>query len=279
MSAWLAALLQTADSSFPTGAYAHSGGLETLAALGAVRDAVTLSAFLRTRVVPMLGDYELPYLRFAREAAGAGDLATLLALDREFGAGKLPREAREASTQIGTRRLQTLARVWPEFPAQSGVTAGEFAAAIAHGEADGHAAIVCGWQAHWLDVPEEAAMTAYFYGSLSGYCSAALKLIRIGQEGCQKVLHDALTLAAPTGARARTPGGVTRRWKSPRRATNGRSRGCSSPELLRKDLSRRVVIKIPYPVGVVVLRVGRVGIVVQRRVQAKVVEVREGERR
>ena len=107
MSAWLAALLQTVDSSFPTGAYAHSGGLETLAALGVVKDPHTLSVFLRERVVPMLGDYELPYLGFARAAAEAGNLAALLALDRELGAGKLPREAREASAQVGARRLQT----------------------------------------------------------------------------------------------------------------------------------------------------------------------------
>ncbi len=198
MSAWLAALLQTVDSSFPTGAYAHSGGLETLAALGVVKDPHTLSVFLRERVVPMLGDYELPYLGFAHAAAEAGNLAALLALDRELGAGKLPREAREASAQVGARRLQTLARVWPD------ATAGEFAAAVARGEAAGHAAVVCGWQAHRFGVPVEAAMTAYLYGSLAGSCSAALKLIRIGQEGCQAVLRDALTLAAPTVARALT---------------------------------------------------------------------------
>ncbi len=198
MSAWLAALLQTVDSSFPTGAYAHSGGLETLVALGVVTDARTLSAFLRGRVVPMLSDYELPYLGFARAAAEAEDVAELLALDRELGAGKLPREAREASAQVGARRLQTLTRVW------TGAAAGEFSAAVARGEAAGHAAIVCGWQAHRLGVPTEAAMTAYLYGSLAGYCSAALKLIRIGQEGCQTVLRDALTLTAPTVARALT---------------------------------------------------------------------------
>ena len=201
---WLAALLQTADSAFPTGAYAHSGGLETLVALGVVRDARSLSAFLRTRVVPMSGDYELPYLRFAYEAAAAGDLAGLIALDRELAAGKLPRETREASTQVGARRLQTLARVWAAPTAETGVTAAEFAAAVARGEADGHAAVVCGWQAHQLRVPVEAAMTAYLYGSLSGYCSAALKLLRVGQEACQGVLREALALAAPAVARALT---------------------------------------------------------------------------
>ena len=200
-------MLQTVDSSFPTGAYAHSGGLETLVALGVVKDARTLSAFLRGRVVPMLGDYELPYLGFAH--AAAEDLAALLALDRELGAGKLPREARDASAQVGARRLQTLTRVWTDE------SAGEFAAAVARGEAAGHAAIVCGWQAHRLGVPVEAAMTAYLYSNLSGYCSAALKLIRIGQEGCQVVLRDALTLAAPTVARALTVAREDAGWCDP----------------------------------------------------------------
>ena len=62
-----------------------------------------------------------------------------------------------------------LARLFP-------VEAEAFGAAVARGEAEGHAATVCGWQAHRQGAPVEAAMTAYFYGSLAGYCSAALKL-------------------------------------------------------------------------------------------------------
>ena len=194
--------MQTADSLFPTGAYAHSGGLETLVALGVVNDARSLSAFLRGRVAPMLGNYELPDLGFALTAAHDGDLAALVGLDREYGAGKLPREAREASVQIGAQRLRMLART--QRADVGGVTAEVFAAAVARGEANGHAAIVCGLQAHRQGAPVDAAMTAYFYGSLSGYCSSALKLIRIGQEGCQGVLSEALALAAPTVAHALT---------------------------------------------------------------------------
>ena len=211
---WLPALLQTADSSFPTGAYAHSGGLETLVALGVVSDARSLSAFLRGRIVPMLGRYELPYLGFALRAAREGDLTALTACDREFGAGKLSRETREASVQVGAQRLRMLTRV-PPAPDVRGVTADAFAAAVARGEADGHAAIICGLQAHRQGAPAEAAMTAYFYGSLAGYCSAALKLIRIGQEGCQSVLGEGLALAAPTVAHALTVAREDAGWCDP----------------------------------------------------------------
>lgn len=195
---WIPGLLQTSDSLFPTGAYAHSGGLETLVELGVVKGAPSLSAFLRGRVVPALERFELPYLRFAQAAAQAGEVETLIALDREYGAAKLPRELREASAHVGAQRLRMLLRVMPSAEPVGRLTAAAFHDGIGRGEAAGHAAIVCGVQAGWLGIPADAAGAAYFYGSVSGYCSAALKLIRIGQEGCQAALADALTLAAET---------------------------------------------------------------------------------
>ena len=197
--AWLPALLQTSDSLFPTGAYAHSGGLETLVEWGVVRDAPTLAEFLRGHVVPSLARFDLPYLRFAHAAALAGDIETLTALDREVGAAKLPRETRDASAHVGSQRLRTLLKIVPIRPGASGrATATAFHECMARGEAAGHAAAVAGVQAAWLGVPAEAACAAYFYGSVSGYCSAALKLIRIGQEGCQAALADVSTLAEAT---------------------------------------------------------------------------------
>ena len=160
-----------------------------------MKDAPSLSAFLRGHVVPSLERFELPYLRFARAAATADDLDALTGLDREYGAARLPRETRHASAQVGTQRLRTLLKVLPGDGNPGGRTAAGFQERIAHGQAAGHAVIVSGVQAAWLGVPADAACAAYFYGSVSGYCSAALKLIRIGQEGCQAVLADALTLA------------------------------------------------------------------------------------
>ena len=177
---WLPWLLQTADALFPTGAYAHSLGFEESVRLGVVRDEATLGEFLRLQIVPALAQQELPYLRFACAARG---LEELCALDREIDAWKLAQETREASAQLGGRRLAALRKISED---------GEFAAfagAIAAGRARGHHLVVCALQSRAAGVPLEAALAAYFYQSLAAFCAAALKLIRFGQAGCQRVLR------------------------------------------------------------------------------------------
>lgn len=180
---WLAFLLQTSDPLFPTGAYAHSLGLEEMARLGVVRDEATLLDFFRGQVIPALANFELPHLRFARDAARAGDVQALCALDRELSAWKVAPELREASAQLGSRRLHALLQIDPcellqrcevELPWK-------------------HHLVIYG--AQMRDAPLDAALTAYLYQSLSGFCVAALKLIRIGQEGCQRALRAALAFA------------------------------------------------------------------------------------
>jgi urease accessory protein len=184
---WLAFVLQTSDPLFPTGAYAHSLGLEEIVPLGVVRDEKSLREFLQNQILPALAHHELPYLRFAREAAMAENVDELCALDREISAWKIPRELREASMQLGVRRLKMLAQIAPN----SAMTA--FANRIAAGDARGHHLIVCGLQ--FTAAPLDAALATYLYQTLAASCSAALKLIRIGQESCQRVLADCLKLA------------------------------------------------------------------------------------
>jgi urease accessory protein UreF len=54
ISAWLPQLLQTADPLFPTGAYAHSFGLEEMVRLGVVRDEAGLTSFMTDHLLPQL---------------------------------------------------------------------------------------------------------------------------------------------------------------------------------------------------------------------------------
>ena len=177
---WLPFLLQTADALFPTGAYAHSLGFEESVRLGVVRDEATLGEYLRTQIVPVQAEQELPYLRFAWEAR---DVAELCAIDREIDAWKLAQETRDASAQIGGRRLAALCKI------SEVAELIEFAEAIATGRARGHHLVVCAVQARAGDIPLAAALAAYLYQSVAAICAAAPKLIRIGQDGCQRVLR------------------------------------------------------------------------------------------
>jgi len=179
-SEWLPLLLQTSDPLFPTGAYAHSFGLEEMVRVGVVKNEETLRHFLLTQVLPALENFELPLLRFVHEAAVGGQLERICEIDADLDAWKIGRELREASMQMGSRRLQMLLKIAP-MPLLE-----EYAAR----NSSNHHLVVFGLQ--MAGSPLDAALIAYLYQSLAAFCSSSLKLIRIGQDGCQRVLASCL---------------------------------------------------------------------------------------
>jgi len=183
--AWLTAFLQTSDALFPTGAYAHSLGFEEMVRLELVRDEASLKDFLIRQIAPAQAHQELPYLRFAFDAAQREALPALCAIDGEISAWKLARETRDASSQIGVRRLKALQAI------SAAPLLAAFGRCIERGEACGHHLIVCGLQAAAEGFPLRAALHAWYYQAIAAVCSAALKLIRIGQDGCQRALRAA----------------------------------------------------------------------------------------
>lgn len=184
---WLPFLLRTTDPLFPTGAYAHSFGLEEFLRLSGASCEADLRRFLDLHILPALTYQELPYFRFVHTCSGANDLAGLVTLDYEINAWKIPAELRAASLSLGARRLAILLKT-ASTPLLSGL-----AGRIGAGEMRGHHLTVSG--AQYAAVPLEAALTAYLYQTLSSYCVAALKLIRIGQEACQRLLAACLERA------------------------------------------------------------------------------------
>ena len=195
---WVPLLLQTSDALFPTGSYAHSLGFEECVRLGLAHDEPSLRVFLMDQLLPALASFELPYLRFARQAALEEHLSRLAELDAEVGAAKLARETRDGSTQLGGRRLKALRIILPDDPWLEACER-----AIRTGAMAGHHVIVCGVQAA-AGIPLEAALSAYAYGSLAAVASAALKLMRIGQDGVQRALGGAAAEIAPAVARSLT---------------------------------------------------------------------------
>ena len=194
---WLPHLLQTTDSIFPTGSYAHSFGLEELANLGLVHNAETLADFLQRQIIPALEHLELPYLRFAHDTASKGDLLKLRELDAELSAIKVTMELRQASINIGRQRLGMLLEIAPNQMFS------KFQTDITAGRAKGHHLIIFGLQTAVQKLPLDAALGAFYYGALSSVTSASMKVIRIGQVACHKVLADALQRATDVIARSK----------------------------------------------------------------------------
>jgi len=179
---WLVSFLQANDPLFPTGAYAHSFGLEEIVRLGIVRDEASLLSFLKRQIIPILQNLELPCVRYAYAAAADHDTGALRELNDEVSALKLCRESREASIGLGTRRLQTAMKISRHTLLRE----------FAERTPTPHHAIVYGLQMAVDGAPLQAALAGYFYQTLAGSCSASLKLVRIGQDGIQRVLRECL---------------------------------------------------------------------------------------
>ena len=193
---WLPQLLQTNDSIFPSGSYAHSFGLEGLVQLGQAAEPVAFAEFLRHQIAPALEHLELPFVRLAHQAAQDADAARLLELDERYGAMKGALELRQASSRIGAQRLQMLQKLTPHpllVRLEEERAAGRFFA---------HAAIVFGAQTAIGETPLEAALVGYYYQSLAALVSAAMKLIRMGQLAGQSLLTECLAQAGEVVARS-----------------------------------------------------------------------------
>jgi len=194
---WLPWLLQVNDSQFPSGAYAHSLGLEDLVQRGVVRDAEGLEKFLVEQVCPALLAFDLPILARAHAAAAAGRLTDLAALDRELDAWKLAVELRQASQRMGSRRLALLRRLAPA------PLLDDFAAL----GTPQHQSVVCALELR--EVPVAVAAWALAHQTLTGYVTAAVKLLRLGQERAQVILRTTLADLAPSVASAITEPAVS----------------------------------------------------------------------
>lgn len=179
-------MLQTVDPLFPIGSYAHSYGLEELVSLNKVHDAATLTQYIEDILLPNLQHFELPYLRFLYESAEISNWPEIIELDQEIGAAKLSKEIRTASASQGQQRLRLLRKLRPSEALET-LHQLKLGKQIAP-----HHLTVNAIENIALGVPLIPTLSAWTYQALAAPCSAALKLIRIGQEGCQLVLTESL---------------------------------------------------------------------------------------
>lgn len=194
--AWLCGLLQLGDTFYPTGSYAHSFGLEGLVAEGVVRDRETLRQFLITSALPALRQAELPLVIHGWNALGLPEWTRVAELSRLSSALKSAREARFAADNIGRQRVELVAKL------RGHPLAVEF---LQRSQAEGwpfSPALAAALEARVLGAPLEAAQASVFYANIAGLLAAAMKLLRLGQNGCQTLLTEMLGHAGEAMAAA-----------------------------------------------------------------------------
>ena len=178
--------LQLADSFFPSGAYAHSQGLEGMVTRGWVGNPDDLEEYLHN----LLGWSIIPCdgvaLLNAHRAARDGDLATLVDIDRHLHAMKLPEELRVASCHAGRRILDETA------PLLSGATGcavhGEFRQLVMDREAPGTGAVALGVASCAAGIEAQTALLMFCHSFAVGVLGAAQRLLPVTHSEAQHIL-------------------------------------------------------------------------------------------
>ena len=164
MSDWLT--WQIVDSAFPTGAFAHSGGLEAAWQQGAIPDAWHLRAFVDASILQTAYAY-LPLVNHAHR-----DPSELEALDELAEAFLVNTVANRASRTQGRSLAATAARIWPVDELSD-----------LHGRIStmkAHVAPVAGVVFRAVGLPLPTAQRVVLYGAARAVLSAAVRLGIVG---------------------------------------------------------------------------------------------------
>ncbi len=173
-------LLRIADSAFPAGGFAHSGGLEAAVWLGEVRGEPEVERFVAA-AARNAASFALPFVRSAYEH----DPVALDARCEASIAGHVARRASRAQGKAWARACVEIFAV--ELPALP----------------FGHLPVGFGASAARLAVPVADAMTLYLMMAARAPLTAAVRLARIGPSAAQRILDrlDGAALVAAAAAR------------------------------------------------------------------------------
>lgn len=195
---WLGGLIQTTDTLFPSGGYAHSYGLEEMVALGKVQSKEDLEGFLMQEILPSLEKLELPYLRYSVEAVEKNDLEELAKINEEISAWKLTSEIRDAGNSQGAQLLRMILEIY-QCPLSKKLKQ----LLQERGDQCQHITATALLR-NKQKAPLDSSMITWIYQAVSNFCSASIKLLRLGELACQKIIHRCINGEKIQGLLARS---------------------------------------------------------------------------
>jgi urease accessory protein len=170
-------LWQLADSAFPAGGFAHSGGLEAVAQGGEVNSASGLHGFIHT-ALRQLTYGAVPFVRASLE-----EERPFNEIDWLFDAFTPNHVSNRASRAQGRALLASAERTF----AKSSLT--ELRETVLHHELPGHFAPVFGAVARALDLNRDAVLRLFVFVQVRGWISSAVRLGIVGPLQGQAIQH------------------------------------------------------------------------------------------
>ena len=180
----LVRLLQMHDSQFPTGAFAHSNGLETYAQDEIEAD--DLRDLLGAQLAFGWGRLDLSGWV---QAWNDPDVQALDRLGAAMSAWKPIPGLRSSSLRMGARTAKLLARLWPELEDLRG---------LAHP----HHAIVAGAAGRRVGLPLHDGVLAFAYATLGSSLNAATRCMPLSPERAQEIAVELTPAVVRAATRA-----------------------------------------------------------------------------
>ncbi|MFS0691146.1 urease accessory protein UreF [Sporosarcina sp. 179-K 8C2 HS] len=177
-------LFQLCDSTFPTGAFSHSFGMETYIQKNKIHDQKTFMQWVTTYVNEQLAYSDGIACKICYEALETREQNRIWDMDQLLYAQNIPEETREGTRMIGERMLSLVNTLY-DIPLLS-----EYADRIRDQRASGHPAIVFTVLSHHLGVSSNSTILYYLYSSVSSLVQNAVRSIPLGQTAGQKVIQE-----------------------------------------------------------------------------------------
>jgi|SRR5688572_23645402 len=185
---WL--LWQLADSAFPTGGFAHSGGVEAAFQHGDLRTSADLFAFLEA-ALSQAGSSSVPFVSAAFDST-----LPFTTVDSMCDAFTSNHVANRASRLQGRAFLSSASR---SFPATGIATLRE---QVQTAESPAHFAPVFGAVARILELERRSALRLFLFTQLRGWISSAVRLGVVGPIEAQSIQARLAPIAEETARRS-----------------------------------------------------------------------------